>query len=71
MTMITQKTYLRCKNFVESNVYCLKELKFDEVQEVLDLLTKYQPKEEFIDADFTPVDEDKFADIDEQVTLEV
>ena len=59
------------QEFCESNGYCLKELKFDEVQEVLDLLTKYQPKEEFIDADFTPVDEDKFADIDEQVTLEV
>ena len=46
-------------------------LKVDEVEQVLDLLTKYEPKEEFIDADFTPVDEDKFADIDEQVTLEV
>lgn len=65
------KDISKMQEFCESNGYCLKELKFDEVQEVLDLLTKYQPKEEFIDADFTPVDEDKFADIDEQVTLEV
>ena len=59
------------QEFCENNGYCLKELKFDEVEQVLDLLSKYQSKEEFIDADFTPVDEDKFADIDEQVTLEV
>ena len=65
------KDISKMQEFCESNGYCLKELKFDEVQEVLDLLTKYEPKEEFIDADFTPLDEDKFADIDEQVTLEV
>ena len=65
------KDISKMQEFCESNGYCLKELKFDEVQEVLDLLTKYQPKEEFIDADFTPVDEDKFADIDGQVILEV
>lgn len=57
--------------FCNSNGYSLNELKFEEADEVLVLLTKYEPKEEFIDADFTPVDEDKFADIDEQVTLEV
>ena len=49
----------------------MKELKFDEVEELLDLLTNYEPKEEVIDADFSPVDENKFADIDEQVTIEV
>ena len=65
------KDISKMQEFCESNGYCLKELKFDEVEQVLDLLTKYEPKEEFIDADFTPVDEDKFADIDEQVTLEV
>ena len=65
------KDISKMQEFCENNGYCLKELKFDEVEQVLDLLSKYQSKEEFIDADFTPVDEDKFADIDEQVTLEV
>lgn len=61
----------KIQEFCESNGYCLKELKFDEVEELLDLLTNYEPKEGVIDADFSPVDEDKFADIDEQVTIEV
>ena len=65
------KDISKMQEFCESNGYCLKELKFDEVEQVLDLLTKYEPKQEFIDADFIPVDEDKFTDIDEQVTLEV
>ena len=65
------KDISKMQEFCENNGYCLKELKFDEVEQVLDLLSKYQSKEEFIDADFTPVDEDKFADIGEQVTLEV
>lgn len=46
------------ESFCESNGYSLKELKFDEVDEVLDLLTKYEPKEKIIDADFQEVEED-------------
>lgn len=65
------KDISKMEDFCNSNGYCLKELKFDEVEPLLDILTKYEPKETVIDADFTPVDEDKFANIDEQVTLEV
>ena len=61
------KDISKMQEFCESNGYCLKELKFDEVDVVLDLLTKYEPKEEIIvDTDFKEVTE-----IDEQVTLEV
>ena len=50
----------KIQEFCESNGYCLKELKFDEVEELLDLLDKYEPKEkvEIIDADFKQVEED-------------
>ena len=61
------KDISKMQEFCESNGYCLKELKFDEVDVVLDLLTKYEPKEEVIvDTEFKEVTE-----IDEQVTLEV
>ena len=63
------KDISKMEEFCSSNGYCLKELKFDEVQEVLDLLSKYEPKETVIDADFAPVDED--INTEEQVTLEV
>jgi metallophosphoesterase superfamily enzyme len=46
------------ESFCESNGYSLKELKFDEVDEVLDLLTKYEPKEKIIGADFQEAEED-------------
>lgn len=51
------KDISKMENFCESNGYSLKELKFDEVNEVLDLLTKYEPKEKIIDADFKEVEE--------------
>ena len=61
------KDISKMQEFFDSNGYCLKELKFDEVDVVLDLLTKYEPKEEIIvDTDFKEVTE-----LDEQVTLEV
>lgn len=61
------KDISKMQEFCDSNGYCLKELKFDEVDVVLDLLTKYEPKEEIIvDTDFKEVTE-----LDEQVTLEV
>ena len=61
----------KIQEFCESNGYCLKELKFDEVESLLDLLSNYQPKENIIDTDFIPIDEEEFEEIDEQVTLEV
>ena len=56
----------KIQEFCESNGYCLKELKFDEVEPLLDLLTNYKPIEKVVDADFVPVEE-----VDEQVILEV
>ena len=62
------KDISKMQEFCESNGYCLKELKFDEVDELLDLLSKYEPKEEpkVVDTEFKEVVED-----DGQVTLEV
>ena len=63
----TPKDISKMQEFCESNGYCLKELKFDEVDIILDLLFKYEPKEEVvIDTEFKEVAED-----DGQVTLEV
>lgn len=44
----------KLEEFCSSNGYCLKELKFDEVNDLLDILTKYEPKE-VIDADFKEI----------------
>ena len=44
----------------------VKELKYDEVDELLDVLTKYEPKEIVVDANFKEVE--PVEDI-EQVTL--
>lgn len=53
------KEISKMEDFCNSNGYCLKELKFEEVNEVLDLLSKYNPKESVIvDADFKEVIED-------------
>lgn len=52
------KDISKMESFCESNGYSLKELKFDEVNEVLDLLTNYESKENVIDADFKEVDTD-------------
>lgn len=61
------KDISKMQEFCESNGYCLKELTFDEVDIILDLLSKYEPKEEVvIDTEFKEVVED-----DGQVTLEV
>lgn len=61
------KDISKMQEFCESNGYCLKELKYEEVDELLDLLSKYEPKEEVvIDTEFKEVVED-----DGQVTLEV
>lgn len=49
------KDITRVEEFCNSNGYNLKELKFEEVNEVIDLLTKYESKEKFVDADFKEV----------------
>ncbi|MDM8128494.1 MAG: phage recombination protein Bet [Paraclostridium dentum] len=51
------KDISKMDSFCESNGYSLKELKYEEVNEVLDLLTKYEPKEKIIDADFKEVED--------------
>lgn len=63
------KDISKMEDFCNSNGYCLKELKFDEVEPLLDILSKYQPKEapvEVVDADFKEVIEDD----PEQTTFE-
>ena len=62
------KDISKMQEFCESNGYCLKELKFDEVDELLDLLSRYESKEDpkVVDTEFKEVVED-----DGQVTLEV
>ena len=54
------KDISKLQEFCNSNGYCLKELKFDEVEPLLELLDKYEIKEEFevFDADFKPIEED-------------
>lgn len=55
------KDISKMEDFCNSNGYCLKELKFDEVEPLLDILSKYQPKEapvEVVDADFKEAIED-------------
>ena len=61
------KDISKIQEFCESNGYCLQELKFDEVDVLLDLLQKYESKEEVIvDTEFK-----ELTDLEEQVTLEV
>lgn len=54
------KDISKMQELCESNGYCLKELKFDEVEELLDLLSKYEPKESIVqDVEFKEVEDDK------------
>jgi hypothetical protein len=54
------KDIKKLQEFCNSNGYCLKELKFEEVEPLLELLDKYEPIEKFevFDADFKPIEED-------------
>ena len=54
------KDISKLQEFCNNNGYCLKELKFDEVEPLLELLDKYEIKEDFevFDADFKPIEED-------------
>ena len=61
------KDISKIQEFCEGNGYCLQELKFDEVDVLLDLLQKHESKEEVIvDTEFK-----ELTDLEEQVTLEV
>ena len=52
------KDISKMQEFCESNGYCLKELKYEEVDELLDLLSKYEPEEEVvIDTEFKEVED--------------
>ncbi|WP_195337044.1 phage recombination protein Bet [Paraclostridium bifermentans] len=52
------KDISKIEEFCDSNGYNLKELKYEEVNKVLELLTNYEPKEKIIDADFKEIEED-------------
>ena len=54
------KDISKLQEFCNNHGYCLKELKFNEVEPLLELLEKYEIKEEFevFDADFKPIEED-------------
>ena len=54
------KDISKLQEFCNNNGYCLSELKLDEVEPLLELLDKYEIKEEFevFDADFKPIEED-------------
>ena len=54
------KDITKLQEFCNSNGYSLKELKFEEVGPLLELLEKYEPIEKFevFDADFKPIEED-------------
>ena len=54
------KDISKLQEFCNNNGYCLSELKFNEVEPLLELLEKYEIKEEFevFDADFKPIEED-------------
>lgn len=52
------KDISKMQEFCESDGYCLKELKFEEVEELLDLLSKYEPEESIVhDVDFIEVED--------------
>lgn len=58
------KDVSKISEFCDSNGFVLKELKFEEVNELLELLGKYEPKEkvEIVDADFQEVEQPTLLD---------
>lgn len=67
----TKKDTTKLEEFCDSNGYNLKELTFDEADEVLELLAKYEPKvqEDIQDVEFTEVSENNESNIEGQVSL--
>lgn len=66
-----KKNVDKLKSFCESNGYDLENLKYEEVEEVVSLLAKYEPKkhEEVQDVEFTEVSENTDENIEGQVSL--
>lgn len=69
----TKKDTTKLEEFCDSNGYNLKELTFDEAEEVLELLAKYEPKkheeDDIQDVEFTEVAENDDSNIEGQVSL--
>ncbi|HCQ5582430.1 TPA: phage recombination protein Bet, partial [Clostridioides difficile] len=71
-----KKDTSKLEEFCESNGLNLKELKFEEVDELIELLSEYEPKDDFIDAEFEEVKEneveikEEVENIDGQVSME-
>ncbi|AXU54379.1 TPA: hypothetical protein ACGFEM_002018 [Clostridioides difficile] len=61
-----KKDTSKLEEFCESNGFDLKELKFEEVNELIELLSEYEPKDDFIDAEFEEVKEEEI-EIKEEV----
>ncbi|WP_419724714.1 phage recombination protein Bet [Terrisporobacter petrolearius] len=66
----TKKDTSKLEEFCDSNGYNLKELTFEEAEEVLDIIAKYEPKkhEEVQDVEFTEVTESEDT-IDGQISI--
>lgn len=66
----TKKDTSKLEEFCDSNGYNLKELTFEEAEEVLDIIAKYEPKkqEEVQDVKFTEVTESE-DNIDGQISI--
>lgn len=66
----TKKDTSKLEEFCDSNGYNLKELTFEEAEEVLDIIAKYEPKkhEEVQDVEFTEVTESE-DNIDGQISI--
>ena len=67
----TKKDTTKLEEFCDSNGYNLKELTYEEADEVLELLAKYEPKvqEDIQDVEFTEVSENTDENIEGQVSL--
>lgn len=67
----TKKDTTKLEEFCDSNGYNLKELTYEEADEVLELLANYEPKqqEDIQDVEFTEVSENTNENIEGQVSL--
>ncbi|EGT5074698.1 hypothetical protein DAF65_18465, partial [Clostridioides difficile] len=65
-----KKDTSKLEEFCESNGFDLKELKFEEVDELIELLSEYEPKDDFIDAEFEEVKEDEIEIKDEMENID-
>lgn len=66
-----KKNVDKLKSFCESNGYDLENLKYEEVEELISLLSNYEPKvqEDIQDVEFTEVTENNESNIEGQVSL--